>query len=141
MDIKKIKWVIMIFILVQLLLSVQIAYSNYFGSGFCITGDSGNTDCDAVQGSEYGRFLGVPLGVIGSAAFLILLVFGYLALYRDKDFGKIFGILVCLGTMASLYLLYIQFFVLKQICSSCLVVDGLMIGVFVLTAVYFLKNR
>ncbi|MBI2635219.1 MAG: hypothetical protein HYW79_01600 [Parcubacteria group bacterium] len=88
-----------------------------------------NSDCDAVIYSEYSRFFGIPVEILGllyyglvMTSYVLFLVIPALALPLI-----VFGILA-LTTAAflfTLYLTFIQAFALKQWCTWCLMSAGL----------------
>ena len=93
-----------------------------------------NSDCDAVIYSEYSRFFGIPVEILGllyygliMTSYMLFLVAPALALPLIE-----FGILA-LTTAAflfTLYLTFIQAFALKQWCAWCLMSAGLCAVIF-----------
>jgi uncharacterized membrane protein len=91
-------------------------------------------NCNAVQQSEYAQLLGVPVGVIGLAGYVvILLVWG---LYRlNSSFAArmaLFG-LALIGAAFSLYLTFLEPFVIGAVCAWCLLSAVLMVALLWLT--------
>lgn len=82
-------------------------------------------DCNAVQSSSYARLFGIlPIGVLGSVGyFLILAAWAWKRFRSDRLAGYasrlIFGMTV-FGTLFSLYLTYLEPFVIKAVCAWCL---------------------
>lgn len=82
-------------------------------------------DCNAVQSSPYARLFGVlPIGVLGMAGYIAILAawlvgqkeFGWISSYaRLGVFGMAFG-----GSIFSLYLTYLEPFVIKAVCIWCI---------------------
>ncbi len=94
--------------------------------------------CATVQSSSYANTFGISNPLYGIVFFAILtIIFSVLAFtpkhrHRTALFQAAFVITV-LGSMFSLWLLYVQFFLLHSTCVYCLWVDGIMIvsaGVF-----------
>ncbi len=87
-----------------------------------ICGPVGN--CDAVQSSAYAEVAGVPVALLGALAYV-----GILALWLWGEVGQgplvdlapvgLFG-LALTGTLFSLYLTYLEPFVIGAICDWCL---------------------
>lgn len=82
-------------------------------------------DCNAVQSSPYATLFGIlPIGVLGLIAYAAILGL-WLWKQRRKDWVAqraaliIFGMAV-LGTLFSLYLTYLEPFVIKAVCAWCL---------------------
>jgi len=82
-------------------------------------------DCNAVQASSYARLLGVLpvglLGVAGYAAILAAWLRGRLRSDRLADYAplSVLGMTV-FGVLFSLYLTYLEPFVIKAVCAWCL---------------------
>jgi uncharacterized membrane protein len=93
-------------------------------------------DCDRVIRSPYSRLLGVHNSAIG---FWLFLAIFFLALLMQQGaqswsapaFTAIM-VLSFIGTLVSLYLAYVQFFVLKGICNWCLTSTFLILAIFIL---------
>ena len=97
----------------------------------CIKGGS----CESVQNSVYGSIFGIKLPVYGLIAFIILLGLYFL----NK---KLHLLTALIGMGISLTLISIQVFVLKQICSNCMIVDFTMITIFLISLVnYFIFKK
>ncbi len=82
-----------------------------------------NTGCDLVRQSRYARVGGVPVAAIGLAGYLaILVVFiaeevkGPLA---EQGPALAFG-LTLTGTLYSIYLTYLELFVIRAVCPYCI---------------------
>ncbi|MCU0511837.1 MAG: vitamin K epoxide reductase family protein [Anaerolineae bacterium] len=93
----------------------------------CVAGDLFN--CDAVQNSIYSRFLGVPIAYLGLAMYLSLA--GLLLLEKRSAFFATNGLLLRFGIALfawfySVYLVYLQVFVLEALCQWCLMHEIIM---------------
>lgn len=81
-------------------------------------------DCNAVQSSPYARLFGVlPIGVLGLAGYLLMLAAWIVRrliprLERSAALA-LFG-MAFFGTVFSLYLTYLEPFVIRAVCSWCL---------------------
>ncbi len=93
-----------------------------------------DSDCDAVIYSEYSKFFGIPVEILGlfyyglvATSYVLFLVFPTLALPL-----LVFSILALTTTafLFSLYLTFIQAFALKQWCTWCLMSAGLCAVIF-----------
>ena len=82
-------------------------------------------DCNAVQRSEYARLLGVlPVGVLGAAGYAAILAtwaIRRLAGDRPRNLAALalFG-MVLIGQVFSLYLTFLEPFVIRAVCLWCL---------------------
>lgn len=83
------------------------------GSAVCVAGSTG---CATVSESDYAKLAGINVAYLG--------VFGYLTIlatvFIGNDFGRGAGLLFSLvGFGFSLYLTYLELFVIKAICQWC----------------------
>lgn len=92
-------------------------------STFC----SFRSGCDDVIFSAYGRPLGVPLPAIGAVAFG-----GFLILTFVGSAASWTGIAARLAGAAGLFLILVQFVILRQTCALCLLIDTCAIALAVL---------
>lgn len=76
---------------------------------FCNTSDS----CSKVQTGEYSTILGIPVALLGVFYYLVFLV---LSSWHNK---KYFSMWLVWGLLFSLYLVYLQLFVIGSICIWC----------------------
>lgn len=77
--------------------------------------------CDTVTGSEYATILGVPVVVLGMLYYLTMLFGAYSYLeYRSYKYFKITAILSVFGFGFSIWLTYVQAFILAAFCQYCL---------------------
>ena len=96
-------------------------------------------DCDRVIRSPYSRLLGVHNSAIGFFVFLAIFLVTVLpqaGVYPPTPASPAFLLLILLsslGTLVSLYLAYIQLFVLRGICNWCLTSALLIFAILILT--------
>lgn len=87
---------------------------------FCPIGE-----CEEVNASPYVYMLGVPLAVLGVVVYLLILALNLVGLrWGKKRVGQITLLLFLFslfGVAFSAYLTYLELFVLKAICSWCVV--------------------
>lgn len=81
-------------------------------------------DCHAVQNSSYAKLYGVPVSLLGGLAYLIILAAWVIQRRqtggsRDVIRMSIFGVAFA-GTLFSLYLTYLEPFVIQAVCAWCL---------------------
>jgi uncharacterized membrane protein/glutaredoxin len=81
-------------------------------------------DCNAVQASPYARLFGIlPIGVLGMAGYLLILAawaWNRLRRSRLADLAPLamFG-MALFGVLFSLYLTYLELFVIRAVCLWC----------------------
>ncbi len=115
MDYKSI--IIIALILFEIGMCSYLIYKDLKGTpNVCMIGHS----CDSVQSSIYGSIFGIKLSYIAVFAFISLLL-------SFLFYKPIFAIGTYLGAAAAVVLIAIQLFVLKEICSNCMIIDGTMI--------------
>lgn len=92
--------------------------------------------CDAVQHSPYAHLLGIPIPALGAAAYLVLIALAGAALrWQQHRSTLVLGLLgtSLVGTLFSAYLTYLEFFVIRAICTWCLTSAVLMFLTFIFT--------
>ena len=118
-----------------------------FGNAYFVftTARSGGTlpcfvvsGCAQVQNSSYSKLFGIPLSLLGSLYYIglvILTIYLLLRVYHIKSLDSVKRLLpwwmgyVGFGFVFSLYLTFLQIFVIQALCSSCLLsfLDSLII--------------
>ena len=76
--------------------------------------------CSAVLSSPYAVVAGIPLAVIGAAAYFTVFSLAILTLFGYHWAGKLMGVLVFTMFGLSLWLIYLQAFVIREFCQYCL---------------------
>jgi len=81
-------------------------------------------DCWSVNTSRYSEIFGIPLSVFGAVAYLAILSLLWLE-GRRIPFQQFFPLLIfgitLAGTLFSIYLTYLELFVIHAICPFCVV--------------------
>ncbi len=115
--------------------------------GKCFEGAEGGAGCGAVQTSDYSSTFGVSnphYGYVGFSALFILVLLAAYGRARKAWWhgyvaqGTLIGLLI--GSAFSIWLLYVQFFLIKTTCVYCLWVDAIMVFVTVLFAWLFRRE-
>lgn len=76
--------------------------------------------CSEVLGSPYATIGGYPLALFGALAYFTAFSLATLAAFGSQRAGNLFAVLVGLMFAASLWLFYLQAFVLHAFCQYCL---------------------
>ena len=101
-----------------------------------------SSGCDTVTTSEYAIVFGIPMALLG--ALFYLGIFLFTILYFDIR-KRVLMYLVSLGTvfgfLFSLYLIYLQIFVLHAICEYCMLSATTSTILFVFGLIVFFKLR
>ena len=110
--------------LVLIVLGIGVAgyltYVKLFGlEPYCV----GAGDCEAVQTSPYSAIFGIPVAVLGLLTYLALAVLWWVKRKDWRDLGglatQLFFLATLVGFLFSLYLTYLELFVILAICSWC----------------------
>jgi uncharacterized membrane protein len=98
--------------------------------------------CEKVLTSEFAEVAGVPIAAFGAAAYFVAFSLAILAAYHYPRTWQLFGLLSAAMAAASLWLIYLQVFVIGAICQFCMISAASSITLFVLFAVsWFLKGQ
>jgi uncharacterized membrane protein len=96
--------------------------------------------CSEVLSSSYAVVGGVPLAMIGAAAYFTVFSLAVLATYSYKSAAKLLAVVVGLMFVTTLWLLYLQAFVIKQFCQFCLLSALVTFALTVLIAIALRKD-
>ena len=77
--------------------------------------------CETVLTSKYAEFQGVPLAAFGAAAYFVAFSLAILAAYGNRRMWSLFGVQVVLMAAFTVWLLYLQAFVIGAFCQFCLI--------------------
>jgi uncharacterized membrane protein len=92
----------------------------------------GTGGCEQVQSSKYAQLLGVPVAVLGLAAYASVFA---TALLRAPAAALAGGTIALAGLAFALYLLAVQAFVLDAYCTWCLASDAVLVALAILTTI------
>jgi len=98
----------------------------------------GTGGCETVQLSPQSRFLGVEVALIGLIGYLVLLGLSILSLqprFAGRGWpSRLLALLSGLGVVFTVYLTYLELFVIHAICRYCVVSAGIITLIFGLAA-------
>ena len=94
--------------------------------------------CSEVLGSSYAVVAGVPLAAVGAAAYFGVFSLATLAAFGYRLAGMLLAILVVIMFLMTLWLLYLQAFVIHHFCQFCLLSA---LVTFVLTGLVVAQRR
>lgn len=104
--------------LIGLVDSLYLTAAHFSGKGArCLIA----TGCSRVLGSSYAEFGGVPLSLAGAGAYFLVFSFATLVMFEYHRALVILRALVAFMFAVTLWLLYLQHFVIKEYCDYCLV--------------------
>ena len=108
-------------------------------SSMCIKGLG---DCWTVNSSVYSQILGIPVAVLGTLAFITLLVLtlldGRTPFFSDYGIYFIFGVSL-VGTSYSAYLTYLELEIIRAICPFCVLSAISMLTLFIMSTYRLVK--
>lgn len=110
---------LLVLALVGFIDSAYLTAEHYLGFGLTCSIVKG---CEQVTTSQYSQYFGIPVALFGALYYFVL--FLMLVVYKDnKQAGtwNYLKILVSLGFLMTLWLVYLQFFVISAICLYCMV--------------------
>ena len=87
--------------------------------------------CETVLVSQFATIFGIPVALIGSLYFLVL-IFLILNNQNLKLF-RYFKIFAFLGVLVSIFFFYTQAFILQAFCQYCLLSEALILAIFILS--------
>jgi uncharacterized membrane protein len=76
--------------------------------------------CSEVLSSPYAVLAGMPLALVGAAAYFSVFSLATLAAFGYRVAGTLLKLLVALMLVVSIWLTYLQAFVIRQFCQYCL---------------------
>lgn len=97
----------------------------------CLSGGG----CATVQYSPYAWLVGIPIPTLGAGAYLLLILLGFLAGRQSERqetlLLALFGVSL-VGLLFSAYLTYLELFVIKAICTWCVISGVIQLVVFLM---------
>lgn len=99
-------------------------------------------NCETVLNSAYSTIYGIPIALFGALFYLAVLFIALAFLYTEKRiFLKTFFVITIPALLASLYLVYLQLFVIKAICAYCMVSAANILILFIISIYLNAKNK
>ena len=97
--------------------------------------------CDTVTNSQYSEIFGIPVALIGLIYYLSVFIISLL-LHKGyiKKIDLYFTCFTAIGFIASMWFMYLQFFVLSALCIYCIMSAISSTLIFALTTSYTLEN-
>ena len=77
--------------------------------------------CETVLTSEYAEVGGIPLAAFGTAAYFAAFSLALLTAFGNRMTWTLFGIQIVLMSVFTVWLLYLQAFVIEAFCQFCLI--------------------
>lgn len=96
--------------------------------------------CSEVLSSSYAVIGGIPLAAVGAAAYFSVFSLATLALFGYRIASKLLLPLTALMLLVSLWLIYLQAFVIGAFCQFCLLSAAISISLFVIAVLAWKKG-
>lgn len=130
----------LLIIIIGLVVSIYMAIYNLTDNdSMCL----GSGDCSTVNASRFSKFYGIPVGIIGafgySSLFLMLFFEDKFSITRKSGNLPFFATSL-LGFFFTIYLIYIEIWILDAICPFCLISQGTMTILFFVSVYKIIKN-
>ena len=91
--------------------------------------------CSEVLSSSYAVIAGIPLAAIGAAAYFTVFSLATLAAFGYRAAGTLLTPLITAMFFVSLWLIYLQAFVIREFCQYCLLSAAITTGLLVVVVV------
>lgn len=88
--------------------------------------------CEQVLTSQYAEIAGVPLAIFGAAAYFAAFSLAILTAFGNRQTWTLFGVQVALMLIFTVWLIYLQAFVIEAFCQFCLLSAAVTLGLFVI---------
>jgi uncharacterized membrane protein len=97
--------------------------------------------CSEVLSSPYASVRGIPLAAIGAVAYFTVFSLATLAAFSYRLAGKLLTVIVSAMFLTTLWLLYLQAFVIGHFCQFCLLSALMTTTLTILVIVAHYQNR
>ena len=77
--------------------------------------------CETVLTSPYAEMGGIPLAAFGALAYFVAFALALLTAFGNRTMWTLFGIQVVLMSLFTVWLLYLQAYVIGAFCQFCLI--------------------
>lgn len=118
------KWFLIIGLVIGILGSFDagyLTYDHFHPSDVCPL-RGGTVNCQKVNDSQYAVIWNIPVAVLGLAYYLLISTIFFCLLFKNNRAEMLFLLLVLAGgaVVFSLWLLYVQMFLIGYLCTFCL---------------------
>ncbi len=97
--------------------------------------------CNEVLRSQYSEILRIPTSLLGVIYYLTLIFVSILILFKKADLLKLLVLITFFGFLFSMWLVYLQLFVIKNICAYCLFSALLSTLIFIITFIHYQRQK
>ena len=137
---KKLYWASVVLAIIGLLVAIYMTvYKLTSNNAMCL----GSGDCSTVNASPYSEVYGIPVAVIGMLGYgtilAVLLLEPRKKFFAENGTLAIFGMGLT-GFLFNIYLIYLEFFVIKALCPFCLASQTTMTILFIITIIRLVRQ-
>lgn len=91
--------------------------------------------CEMVLTSQYAEIFGIPTAAFGALAYFLVFSLAILAAFGNRLMWFLFGLLTAVMLIFTLWLLYLQAFVINAFCQFCLLSAATSVSLFVIAII------
>ncbi len=100
------------------------------------------TGCETVLTSQYAEMFGIPTAAFGALAYFAAFSFAVLAVFGNRKMWDVFGVAVSVMMVFTIYLIYLQAYVIGAFCQFCLLSAATTLTLFIIyLASLFYRSR
>jgi uncharacterized membrane protein len=118
--------------------SIYLTVTHLTGENVACVASSG---CSEVLASAYASVGPIPLALLGALGYFTAFSCAILATFRYKHAANLLAIVVAGMLITTLWLLYVQAFVLHAFCDYCLLSAGLTVALSAIVAINSIQRR
>jgi uncharacterized membrane protein len=104
----------------------------------------GASDCNIVNSSGYSMWRGIPVAILGVLGYVLILAI-LLILSKQKNESSVIMLalfsVTLFGMLYSLYLTYVEIFIIHAICPWCLTSATAMFVLFIISAIFLGRSK
>jgi len=94
------------------------------------------SDCNIVAASQYARIFGIPLAEYGVFFYALIFIVAALEIvFFDQLLRRVLQGLSLVGILISIYLTFVEIFVLQALCIYCLASAGIALIIFIFACI------
>ncbi|TSD03453.1 MAG: vitamin K epoxide reductase [Parcubacteria group bacterium Athens0714_16] len=98
--------------------------------------------CDIVLTSQYSVILGIPVPILGFLYYFSIFCFAVFSFVKRKEIVlKYLSVFSIVGFLMSIWFVYLQIFVIKALCTYCLLSTFLSVSLLIFGIIFFVNFR
>ena len=93
------------------------------------------TGCEQFLTSAYAEMFGIPLALFGAIAYFMAFSLAILAAFGNRLMWFLFGLLTAFMLLYTIYLIYLQAYVIQAFCQFCLLSAATTLTLFIIALI------